>query len=134
MTKYRCYGLVLASELELPDLGAPLTEDVDADVVIRLGSLAGPPAGADPLPYGLWRQGPAAGVEVPKMGVLPSGLLRAVALVHGGTRELAEMSYQFESPFVLDSSRSEALLGLAPTPMEVALKSTVDWWRTQAGS
>ncbi|GAB4009545.1 NAD-dependent epimerase/dehydratase family protein [Nocardioides ultimimeridianus] len=75
-----------------------------------------------------------AGVEAPKMGVLPSPLLRAVALVHAGTRELTEMSYQFERPFVLDSSRTEALLGLAPTPLEVALKSTVDWWRTQAAS
>ena len=65
MTRYRCYGLVLASEIELPDLGAPLTGSDDADVVISLGNLPGPPPGADELPHGLWREGPAAGVEVP---------------------------------------------------------------------
>lgn len=75
-----------------------------------------------------------AGVDVPKMGVLPGALLRAVGLVHGGTRELAEMTYQLERPFVLDSTRSQQLLGLAPTPMDVALKATVDWWRAQAAS
>ena len=32
-------------------------------------------------------------------------------------------------PFVLDSRSSEALLGLAPTPLDVAVKETVAWWR-----
>ncbi|HJQ06030.1 MAG TPA: NAD-dependent epimerase/dehydratase family protein [Nocardioides sp.] len=76
----------------------------------------------------------AAGVDVPKMGVLPGALLRAVGLVHGGTRELAEMTYQLERPFVLDSTRSQQLLGLAPTPIDVALKATVEWWRAQDAS
>jgi hypothetical protein len=67
-TTYRCYGLVLASELELPDLGAPLEFDATPDVVVRFGSLDGPPPGADPLPYGLWREGTSAGVEVPDVG------------------------------------------------------------------
>jgi hypothetical protein len=37
----------------------------------------------------------------------------------------------FTRPFVLDSTHSEALLGLAPTPLDVATKETVDWWRSQ---
>lgn len=73
----------------------------------------------------------AGDVPMPKVGVIPSGALRAIGLVHRGTRELAEMSYQFSRPFVLDSSRSEARLGLAPTPFDVAIKETVDWWRRQ---
>jgi uncharacterized protein YndB with AHSA1/START domain len=47
-------------------------------------------------------------------------------------KELAETAYQFDRPFVLDSSASEARLGLAPTPLEVGLKETVAWWRESA--
>lgn len=73
----------------------------------------------------------AAGVPVPRLGTIPVGALRAVGLVHRGTREMAEMGYQFDGPFVMDSSRSEGELGLAPTPLDVAVKETVGWWRAQ---
>ena len=43
------------------------------------------------------------------------------------------MSFQFTAPFVLDSSRSEARLGLKPTPFDVAVEETVDWWRARQG-
>lgn len=75
----------------------------------------------------------AAGVPVPKVGSIPAGVLRLIGLVHGDTRELAEMSFQFTAPFVLDSSRSEARLGLKPTPFDVAVQETVDWWQAQHG-
>lgn len=68
LTKYSAYGLVLASEIALPDLGDPLPEDPPADVTIRFGDLSAPPADIDPLPYGLWRSGTTCGVEVPDVG------------------------------------------------------------------
>ena len=71
----------------------------------------------------------AAGVPAPRMWALPAWVLKVSGLFSGEARELAETSYQFSSPFVLDSSRSEALLGQAPTPLEVAAKETVTWWR-----
>jgi nucleoside-diphosphate-sugar epimerase len=71
----------------------------------------------------------AAGVTSPRLSVLPAWVLKVAGLVSRDSRELAETSYQFTAPFVLDSSRSEALLGLSPTPLEVAAKETVDWWR-----
>ncbi|RVW02361.1 NAD-dependent epimerase/dehydratase family protein [Rhodococcus spongiicola] len=70
----------------------------------------------------------AAHVRAPKVGTLPSMLLRAIGSVHRPTRELAEMLYQFEAPYVMDSSRSEQLLGLAPTPLDEAAVQTVRWW------
>ncbi|MFE3291147.1 NAD-dependent epimerase/dehydratase family protein [Rhodococcus sp. NPDC059234] len=73
----------------------------------------------------------AAGVDNPKVGVLPAWAVRAVGAVHAPTRELAEMLYQFERPFVLDSTRSERLLGLAPTPLAEATTATVAWWRAR---
>ncbi|HET6153523.1 MAG TPA: hypothetical protein VFE15_11230 [Marmoricola sp.] len=65
---YRCYGLVLSSELELPDLGAPVLTDAAPDVIIRHGALGDPPVADDPLPYGLWQGGSTCGVEVPEVG------------------------------------------------------------------
>ena len=70
-----------------------------------------------------------AGVPVPRMSVIPPWVLRASGVVSREMRELAETSYMFTDPFVLDSSASEARLDLAPTPMDVGLAATVTWWR-----
>ena len=76
----------------------------------------------------------AGDVQAPRLGVIPEWLLRAVGVVHPATRELAETAYQFTSPFVVDSSASEALLGLAPTPLEVGTRETVQWWRANTAT
>ncbi|MGO4254850.1 NAD-dependent epimerase/dehydratase family protein [Marmoricola sp. RAF53] len=73
----------------------------------------------------------AAGVATPKVTGLPAWVLSAAGLVSPATRELAETAYMFTDPFVLDSSASEARLGLAPTPIEVGTKETVAWWRAR---
>ncbi|CAN7538742.1 NAD-dependent epimerase/dehydratase family protein [Arthrobacter sp. LjRoot78] len=73
----------------------------------------------------------AGGVPAPKMGAVPGWALRAMGLFSGGTRELAEMLYQFERPFVMDSHASEDALGLHPTPLPEAAAATVAWWRAQ---
>jgi hypothetical protein len=44
-------------------------------------------------------------------------------------RELAEIRYQFEMPFIVDSSAVQSTFGLAPTPMAKALEETVSWYR-----
>ena len=75
----------------------------------------------------------AARVAVPAMAAIPAWALKAVGIVHGATRELAETSYQFARPFVLDSSGSEQRLGLRPTPFGEAVQATVDWWRGELG-
>jgi nucleoside-diphosphate-sugar epimerase len=72
----------------------------------------------------------AAGMRTPRMWALPSWVLKVSGLLSRDAHELAETSYQFSAPFVLDSRRSEELLGLAPTPLEVAAKETVAWWRS----
>jgi nucleoside-diphosphate-sugar epimerase len=71
----------------------------------------------------------AGDVASPRLSALPAWVLRVVGLVHGESRELAETSYQFTSAFVMDSAHSQGLLGLAPTPLDVAAKETVEWWR-----
>ncbi|MGW0249180.1 NAD-dependent epimerase/dehydratase family protein [Nocardia goodfellowii] len=76
--------------------------------------------------------GRAAGVGKPQVMALSPWMLKAIGLVSPAMRELAEMSYQGSAPFVLDSSASEKRLDLRPTPLDVAVAATVDWWKTQA--
>lgn len=54
--------------------------------------------------------------------------LRVVPLI----RELDETDYQFDRPFVLDSSAAQQRFGLAPTPWSEALAETVRWMKAQA--
>ena len=67
----------------------------------------------------------AAGVPAPKVAGLPGWMLRTLGLVHRDTRELAEMAYQFDRPFVIDSTLSEQRLGLRPTPIEEGVAQTI---------
>ena len=74
----------------------------------------------------------AGAVAAPKMAAVPGWALRALGAASKDVREVAEMLYQFEKPFVMDSAASEAALGLAPTPLPEAAAATVAWWRRQA--
>ena len=73
----------------------------------------------------------AAAVPAPRMSAIPPWVLRAAGAVSREMRELAETSYMFTDPFVLDSTASEARLGLSPTPPVTGLAATVHWWRQQ---
>ncbi len=44
-------------------------------------------------------------------------------------REAIEMMYQYEKPFIVDSSRFTQTFGLAATPLETALNDTIEWYR-----
>lgn len=76
----------------------------------------------------------AGDVPAPRMSALPAPVLRALGTVSRDMKELAETSYMFARPFVLDSTASEQRLGLAPTPLETGIKETVGWWRGQQGT
>lgn len=70
----------------------------------------------------------AARLPAPKISGAPGWLLRAAGVIHPATRELAEMAYQFDKPFVMDSQHSQALLRLSPTPLAEGALQTVRWW------
>ena len=57
--------------------------------------------------------------------------LRALGLVNPLMRELAEMSYEFEQPFVLDTTKYVSTFGPAGTPLATAVSDTVAWYRTR---
>jgi nucleoside-diphosphate-sugar epimerase len=68
---------------------------------------------------------PVAVRSVPKLAV------RALGLVNPMLRGLAELSYQFDEPFVLDSSKYESAFGAAGTSLADAVAATVAWYRTR---
>src|SRR5450631_357726 len=68
---------------------------------------------------------PVAIRSVPKLAV------RALGLVNPMMRELAEMAYEFDEPFVLDTTRYQATFGPGGTPLAAAVAATVAWYRTQ---
>jgi nucleoside-diphosphate-sugar epimerase len=74
----------------------------------------------------------AAGMDAPKVAAVPGWALRASGVFSKDVRELAETLYQFERPFIMDSTASQAALGLRPTPLPEAAAATVAWWRAQA--
>ena len=47
-------------------------------------------------------------------------------------RALAEMAYEFDEPFILDTSKYETTFGPAGTPSPRAVAATVAWSRTPA--
>jgi nucleoside-diphosphate-sugar epimerase len=73
-----------------------------------------------------------AGAPAPKLSSVPAGMLWLGSLFSPLAREFREVAYQFNRPFVLDSSAATAAFGIAPTPLDDALRETVGW--LQAGS
>jgi len=64
-----------------------------------------------------------AGAPEPRLRSMPNWMLRLGGLFSPVAREFVEMRYQFERPFVLDSSAAERTLGVKPTPLDDALRS-----------
>jgi nucleoside-diphosphate-sugar epimerase len=62
-----------------------------------------------------------------------SGMGRAMLAIGGlfipAARETMEMMYEFEQPFIVDSSRFESSFDLRPTPLAEGIRSTIEWYR-----
>ena len=65
---------------------------------------------------------------------LPKLAVRALGLFDPTVRELVEMTYEFEAPFVLDTTKYESTFGAAGTPMAAAVAATLAWYRSRNGS
>ena len=65
-----------------------------------------------------------AGLPAPLLRRVPPLLLRLAALTNATVRELLEMQYQFEEPFIVDSSKITTL-GVTATLIDRALADTL---------
>jgi nucleoside-diphosphate-sugar epimerase len=66
----------------------------------------------------------------PKMSSVGRVMMTLAGLFIPEARETVEMMYEFERPFVVDSSRAEAAFGQRPTPLVEGIRDTVAWYRT----
>jgi nucleoside-diphosphate-sugar epimerase len=73
--------------------------------------------------------GHAIGIRsVPKLAV------RALGLFNPMMRELVEMSYDFDEPFVLDTTKYQSTFGTDGTPLATAVAATVAWYQSRNGT
>jgi nucleoside-diphosphate-sugar epimerase len=75
-----------------------------------------------------------AGQPRTRIRTVPPLLLRALALMNPVVRELLEMQYQFEEPFIVDSSKITTRLGVTATPLEQAVAETLKSYTTSQPS
>jgi nucleoside-diphosphate-sugar epimerase len=67
-----------------------------------------------------------AGAPAPSVGAFPAATLTVGGVVSPQLRELKETLYQFDRPFVLDSSACTATFGIGATPLDEALADVAD--------
>lgn len=76
------------------------------------------------------RMGRALGREVETTRI-PKWLVRGVGVFQPIMRELAEMMYQWELPYVLDDTKFRTTFGLSATPIDTAVEATARWARVR---
>jgi len=74
----------------------------------------------------------AANVERVKVRSVSPLTLKVLGILVPDLRELPEIRYQFDDPFVVDSTDAQTTFGLERTPMESALHETITWYRSLA--
>jgi nucleoside-diphosphate-sugar epimerase len=96
----------------------------------RVWHLPTPPAESTRALAG--RLGRALGIDI-EVTRVPKLALRAAGLFVPFMREVVEMTYQWEVPFVIDDARFRASFGVGPTPIETAVAATAAWARRHYG-
>ena len=66
----------------------------------------------------------------PKFSVMGKTMMWLGGLFIPEAKETVEMMYEFEQPFVVDSSRFETTFGMQATPMRDAIRETVAWYKS----
>jgi len=70
-----------------------------------------------------------AGVE-PKIGSMGKLMMAIGGLFIPEARETVEMMYEFDKPFIVDSSKFEKAFGVKATPLRAAIRETVNWYKS----
>ena len=73
-----------------------------------------------------------AGTEC-RVSVMGRSMLRMGGVFIPPAREMVEMMYEFEKPFIVDSSRYVQAFGNHATPVREAIRNTVEWYKTAGG-
>jgi nucleoside-diphosphate-sugar epimerase len=68
----------------------------------------------------------------PRMRSVPDVALRVLGLVNPLVHEVTEMLYEFNEPFVVESSKFVHAFGDIATPHQEAVRQTLEWYRLRA--
>ena len=71
-----------------------------------------------------------AGQPRTKLRGTPALLLRALGVINPTVRELVELQYEFQEPFIVDSTKIATKLDVHATPLDQALAETLASYRT----
>ena len=102
---------------EVADISPESTWMVPSSPPLDMAALEGQLLEAAGLPS-------STGIRLLGRGMLPIG-----GWFVSDAREMVAMLYEFESPFVIDASRTETELGLRPTELATGLARTIEWYR-----
>ena len=69
-----------------------------------------------------------------KLSAVPRFAVTLLGVLDDNLREMREMLYQFECDFVMDSSRFESAFDMQATPLDRAIRQTLDWYRNRVSS
>jgi nucleoside-diphosphate-sugar epimerase len=111
----------------IPDIGAALVVLGERDEA--LGEAWHLPSPAPHTTRELVELAYRAAGYAPRLRAAPKLMVRALGLVNPTVRELGEMLYEFDEPFIVDSSKFERAFGMSATPAAEAVAQTVDWYR-----
>jgi nucleoside-diphosphate-sugar epimerase len=70
-----------------------------------------------------------AGVE-PRTSTMGKTMMSIGGLFIPEAKETVEMMYEFEKPFVIDSSKFEKTFGMKATPVREAIRATLAWYKS----
>jgi nucleoside-diphosphate-sugar epimerase len=70
-----------------------------------------------------------AGVSA-KISSMSKLTMKMVGMFIPEVKEMVEMLYEFDQPFIIDSSKFEQTFGIKATPMRNAIKETVAWYKS----
>ena len=67
----------------------------------------------------------------PKMAAMRGSLMTIVGLFSPVVREMQEMMYALDKPYIVDSSKFEQTFQMQATPLREAVRRTVAWYRSR---
>ena len=116
----------------VPDIAAGLaTLGTDARAVGQVWHLPGPDTDTTRAILDLVAAEVGQRVEI---RTVPKLVVRALGVVSPMMRALAEMSYEFDEPFILDTTKFRTTFGSTATPLATAVAETVAWYRTRGAA
>jgi nucleoside-diphosphate-sugar epimerase len=66
----------------------------------------------------------------PKISSMGGTMIAIAGLFIPEAKETVEMMYEFDRPFIIDSSKFERAFGRKATPMHAAIQETVAWYKS----